>query len=158
MLKEKILFWFNAIFYIVFWCVMMFQPNLGLETLIIVFWIESILSGIAWIVFAVQDEQSNERWLLAVVAATQILLWVGLVSFPKAWEVILRTFIIILWIWAIIKGILLTINSFKFKKMRYWNWGWFLAAWIFLILVGLFLASNSLLTILIINGVIARVW
>ena len=38
--------------------------------------------------------------------------------------------------------------------MRYWNWGWILAAWISLIILWLFLASNSLLTILIINGVI----
>ena len=133
---------------------MMFQPSIALESLIIVFWIESIISGIIWIVFAVQDEGSSERRVLSIISAAQILLWVGLVWFPKGWEIILRIFIIIAWIWAIIKWILLTIDSFKFKKMRYWNWGWILAAWISLIILWLFLASNSLLTILIINGVI----
>ena len=154
MIKEKILFWFNAIFYIVFWCIMMFKPDLALTTIIIAFWLESLLSGIIWVIFAIQDKQSNERWLLAIVAVAQILLWVGLVSFPAAWEAILKVFILLLWIWAIIKWILLTINSFKFKKAGLPNWWWILTAGIVLILVGLFLATNSLLAILIINGVI----
>lgn len=154
MIKEKILFWFNAIFYIVFWCIMMFKPDLALTTIIIAFWLESLLSGIIWVIFAIQDKQSNERWLLAIVAVAQILLWVGLVSFPAAWEAILKVFILLLWIWAIIKWILLTINSFKFKKAELPNWWWILAAGIVLILVWLFLTTNSLLAILIINGVI----
>ena len=154
MIKEKILFWFNAIFYIVFWCIMMFKPDLALTTIIIAFWLESLLYGIIWVIFAIQDKQSNERWLLAIVAVAQILLWVGLVSFPAAWEAILKVFILLLWIWAIIKWILLTINSFKFKKAGLPNWWWILTAGIVLILVGLFLATNSLLAILIINGVI----
>ena len=154
MIKEKILFWANAIFYIILWWIMMFQPNLALDTIIIAFWIESILSGIVWIVFAVQDKESWERWTLSVIAISQILIWVLLTVFPIAWETILKVFIILLGIWGIIKWILLVINSFKLKKIWLENRGRILAAWIFLILLWLFLSSNSLLTIFIINSVI----
>lgn len=154
MIKEKFLFLFNAIFYIAFWCFMMFKPNLALDTILIVFWIESIISWIAWVVFAVQDKESRDRWLLAVVAAAQILIWVLLVCFPEAWETILKAFVVLLWIWAIIEWILLMINSFRLKKMGERIRWWILVAWIFLALVWLFVACNSLLTILIINGVI----
>ena len=151
MIKEKILFWANAIFYIILWWIMMFQPNLALDTIIIAFWIESILSGIVWIVFAVQDKESWERWTLSVIAISQILIWVLLTVFPIAWETILKVFIILLGIWGIIKWILIVINSFKLKKIGLENRGRILAAWIFLILLWLFLSSNSLLTIFIIN-------
>ena len=154
MIKEKILFWANAIFYIILWWIMMFQPNLALDTIIIAFWIESILSGIVWIVFAVQDKESWERWTLSVIAISQILIWVLLTVFPIAWETILKVFIILLGIWGIIKWILIVINSFKLKKIGLENRGRILAAWIFLILLWLFLSSNSLLTIFIINSVI----
>lgn len=154
MIKEKILFWANAIFYIILWWIMMFQPNLALDTIIIAFWIESILSGIVWIVFAVQDKESWERWTLSVIAISQILIWVLLTVFPIAWETILKVFIILLGIWGIIKWILLVINSFKLKKIGLENRGRILAAWIFLIFLWLFLSSNSLLTIFIINSVI----
>ena len=132
----------------------MFKPNIALETLIIVFWIESIISWIAWVIFAVQDEQSNERWSLSVIAIAQILLWVLLASFPSTWEAILRTFIILLWVWAIIKWILITINSFKFKELKFRNRWWVLCAWIILILIWLFITTNSLLTLFVINGII----
>ena len=98
---------------------MMFKPDVALETLIIVFWIESIISWIVWVVFAVQDKQSNERW-----------------------------------VWAIIKWILITINSFKFKELKFRNRWWVLFAWIILILIGLFITTNSLLTLFVINGII----
>ena len=133
---------------------MMFKPDVALETLIIVFWIESIISWIVWVVFAVQDKQSNERWSLTAVAIAQILLWVLLASFPTTWEAILRTFIILLWVWAIIKWILITINSFKFKELKFRNRWWVLFAWIILILIGLFITTNSLLTLFVINGII----
>jgi len=154
MIREKFLFWFNAIFYIIFGCVMMFKPDLALETIIITFWIESILSWIAWVVLTIEDKEFEERWILAGLSIFQILVWVLLAFFPQSGELIIKIFIVLVWILLIIRWILLLIDSSRIKKLKFNNRYWVLIAGLWLILLWLFLAMNSLLTIFIINGVI----
>ena len=133
---------------------MMFKPEVALETIIIYLWLECLLSGILWVVFAVLDKEYEDRRVLAAVAIIQILVWVLLVAYPAAWEAILKGFVILAWVWAIIRWILAIIDSINLKKLKFASWWCVLAAWIILIIVGLFLVTNSLLTILIINGVL----
>lgn len=154
MTKVRVLFWVNAIFYIVFWWIMLFQPDLALTTIVIAFWIESLLSGIAWAVFALQDTEFEERGLLGAISIFQILVWIFLMFFPSVGEVILRIFIVLLWIWAIIKGIALIIDSFDFKAEGYSKWWWILIGGCLLFLLWIFLATNSLLALLIFNSLI----
>ena len=154
MLKEKILFWFNAIFFIVFWCIMMFKPDLALETLVIYFWLEFLLSGIVWVVFAIIDHEYEDRWVLAVVGALQIISGVLLIAYPAAWEAILRAFVILFWVWAIIKWILVILRCIQLAKAWFSEWWWILAFWAILLLLWIFLVSNSLLALFIVNGII----
>jgi uncharacterized membrane protein HdeD (DUF308 family) len=88
----------------------MFKPDLALETLVIYFWLEFLFSGIVWVVFAIIDKEYEDRWVLAVVAALQIISGVLLVAYPAAWEAILRAFVILFWVWAIIKWILVILR------------------------------------------------
>ena len=154
MLKEKILFWFNAIFYIVFWCIMMFKPDLALETIVIYFWLEFLLSGIVWVVFAIIDGEYEDRWVLAVFAALQIISGVLLIAFPAAWGAILRAFVILFWIWAIIKWILVILRCIQLAKAWFSQWWWILAFWVILLLLWIFLVTNSLLALFIVNSII----
>ena len=133
---------------------MMFKPDLALETLIMAFWIESILSWIAWVVFAIKDKEFEESWLLAGLSIFWILLWVALLFFPQFGEVILRIFVVLVWILVIIKSIVLIIDSVELKKSGFEKWWWALAAWIVMLFLGIFLVMNSLLVILIVNGII----
>ena len=154
MAREKYLFWFNAIFYVVFGWIMMLKPDLALDTIIIVFWIESVLSWIAWVVLAIQDKNFEDRWILAGLSIFQILLWVLLAFFPQFGETIIKIFIVLIWICLIIRWILLVIESFNLKKLRFSNWYWTLIAGCCLIILWAFLALNSLLAVLILNGII----
>lgn len=168
MLKEKILFWINAVFYIVFGFIMIFNPNLALETIIIVFWIESILSWIAGTVLSIHDEDFEDRWILSGISIFQILVWVLLIFFPKFGETILKIFIVLIWIWIIIKWILVIINSFNIKKVWLRKWWWVLVAGCLLTLLWLFLVIYSSVAIsitisiiglwLIISGISMIIW
>lgn len=154
MAREKILFWVNAIFYFIFWCVMLFKPDIALQTFIIVFWIESILSWIIWTILAIKDKGSEEKWLLAGLSIFQILVWVWLAFFPEFGEKIIEIFIVLIWIWIVIRWILLLVDSFRLKKGKFTKWYWALIAWCCLIILGTFLVLNSLRVILIMNSVI----
>lgn len=154
MIREKILFWFNAIFYIVFGCVMMFKPDLALETIIITFWIESVISWIAWVVLAIQDKEFEERWILAGLSVFQILVGLLLAFLPQSGELIIKIFIALIWILLVIRWIILVIESFNLKKARFSKWYWALIAGCWLIILGAFLALNSLLAVLILNSII----
>ena len=154
MAREKFLFWFNAIFYVVFGWIMMFKPDLALDTIIIVFWIESVLSWIAWVVLAIQDKEFEDRWILAWLSIFQILLWVLLAFFPQFGETTIKLFIVLIWICLVIRWILLVIESFNLKKAKFSGWYWALIAGCCLIILWAFLALNSLLAVLILNSII----
>lgn len=130
---------------------MLFKPDIALETIIIIFWIESIISWIAWVVMAIQDKEFEDRWILAGLSIFQILLWVWLAAYPKVWEEILKIFIVLIWILIVIKWILLLIQSFSLKKAWFSKWYWTLITGCCLILLGAFLSLNSLLAILFVN-------
>lgn len=133
---------------------MMFKPDIALTTLIIVFWIEALLSGIAWSVIAIKDKMFEGRGILAAISISQILVWTGLLFFPDFGETILKIFVVLLWISAIVEWVVFFIDSFKLKEAGFESWWWILIWGCLMILLWAFLVSNSLLSILILNSII----
>lgn len=149
----KWMFWLNAIFYIVLWALLLFSPKTSLETVIIVFWIESMLSWILSVVFVLQEQDLEDRSLFAWLAILQIILWILLMFFPEWWEKVLEIFVVIIGIFAMIKGLILSIDSFQAKKLWLRNWHWMLIAGVVLIVIWLFLLMNSYLTLLVVSSI-----
>ena len=81
----------------------------------------------------------------------QIIFWIILLLFPEIWEFIAALFVVILGIWCIIKGILITVDAFKTKKLQISNRWLLLLTWIIVILFGLFLTTNAFLEVIIIT-------
>lgn len=149
----KWMFWLNAIFYIVLWALLLFSPKTSLETVIIVFWIESMLSWILSVVFVLQEQDLEDRSLFAWLAILQIILWISLMFFPDWWEKVLEIFVVIIGVFAMIKGLILSIDSFQAKKLWLRNWYWMLIAGVVLIVLWLFLLMNSYLTLLVVSSI-----
>ena len=147
------MFWLNAIFYIVLWALLLFSPKTSLETVIIVFWIESMLSWILSVVFVLQEQDLEDRSLFAWLAILQIILWISLMFFPDWWEKVLQIFVVIIGVFAMIKGLILSIDSFQAKKLWLRNWYWMLIAGVVLIVLWLFLLMNSYLTLLVVSSI-----
>jgi uncharacterized membrane protein HdeD (DUF308 family) len=105
---------------------------------------------------------------LSGISIFQILVWVLLIFFPKFGETILKIFIVLIWIWIIIKWILVIINSFNIKKVWLRKWWWVLVAGCLLTLLWLFLVIYSSVAIsitisiiglwLIISGISMIIW
>lgn len=153
MKKMKWMFWLNAIFYIVLWALLLFSPKTSLETVIVVFGIESMLSWILSVVFVLQEPDLEDRSLFAWLAILQIILWISLMFFPEWWEKVLEIFVVIIGIFAMIKGLILSIDSFQAKKLWLRNWYWMLIAGVVLIVLWLFLLMNSYLTLLVVSSI-----
>lgn len=149
----KCMFWLNAIFYIVLWALLLFSPKTSLETVIVVFGIESMLSWILSVVFVLQEPDLEDRSLFAWLAILQIILWISLMFFPEWWEKVLEIFVVIIGIFAMIKGLILSIDSFQAKKLWLRNWYWMLIAGVVLIVLWLFLLMNSYLTLLVVSSI-----
>ena len=153
MKKMKWMFWLNAIFYIVLWALLLFSPKTSLETVIVVFGIESMLSWILSVVFVLQEPDLEDRSLFAWLAILQIILWILLMFFPEWWEKVLEIFVVIIGVFAMIKGLILSIDSFQAKKLWLRNWYWMLIAGVVLIVLWLFLLMNSYLTLLVVSSI-----
>lgn len=153
MKKMKWMFWLNAIFYIVLWALLLFSPKTSLETVIVVFGIESMLSWILSVVFVLQEPDLEDRSLFAWLAILQIILWISLMFFPEWWEKVLEIFVVIIGVFAMIKGLILSIDSFQAKKLWLRNWYWMLIAGVVLIVLWLFLLMNSYLTLLVVSSI-----
>lgn len=154
MKKMKCVFWLNAIFYIVLWTLLLFFPGVSLTAIIIVFGIESLLSWILSIVFIMQWINSEDKGLLVWMAILQIILWVVLMFFPGFGETVLKLFVVLIGIFGVIKGLVLSIDSFQAKNFGVKNWYWMLIFGLALVLIWLFLITNSYLTLLVLNGII----
>ena len=153
MKKMKWMFWLNAIFYIVLWALLLFSPKTSLETVIVVFGIESMLSWILSVVFVLQEPDLEDRSLFVWLAILQIILWISLMFFPDWWEKVLQIFVVIIGVFAMIKGLILSIDSFQAKKLWLRNWYWMLIAGVVLIVLWLFLLMNSYLTLLVVSSI-----
>ena len=149
----KWMFWLNAIFYIVLWALLLFSPKTSLETVIVVFGIESMLSWILSVVFVLQEPDLEDRSLFAWLAILQIILWISLMFFPEWWEKVLEIFVVIIGVFAMIKGLILSIDSFQAKKLWLRNWYWMFIAGVVLIVLWLFLLMNSYLTLLVVSSI-----
>ena len=152
-MKLKLLFWLNAIFYILFGLALLFEPATSLRVFIIVFSIEAIISWIVWSVFLIQEKDYLEdKWLITCWVILQIIAWVLLLIIPDLGETIIKIFVIIFGISVVIKGIILIFDSIEIKKAKLDKRRIVLVVWILLILLGCFLIFDSLTAVFVFNA------
>ena len=151
MIKVKSFYWINGLFYILLGLFLCLKPELSLKTIIIIASIEIIIAWIIWIIVDLTTTIYSWRKALMLFSIFQIIFWIILLLFPEIWEFIAALFVVILGIWCIIKGILITVDAFKTKKLQISNRWLLLLTWIIVILFGLFLATNAFLEVIIIT-------
>lgn len=151
MIKVKSFYWINGLFYILLGLFLCLKPELSLKTIIIIASIEIIIAWIIWIIVDFTTTIYSWRKALMLFSIFQIIFWIILLLFPEIWEFIAALFVVILGIWCIIKGILITVDAFKTKKLQISNRWLLLLTWIIVILFGLFLTTNAFLEVIIIT-------
>ncbi len=151
MIKVKSFYWINGLFYILLGLFLCLKPELSLKTIIIIASIEIIIAWIIWIIVDLTTTIYSWRNALMLFSIFQIIFWIILLLFPEIWEFIAALFVVILGIWCIIKGILITVDAFKTKKLQISNRWLLLLTWIIVILFGLFLTTNAFLEVIIIT-------
>ena len=151
MIKVKSFYWINGLFYILLGLFLCLKPELSLKTIIIIASIEIIIAWIIWIIVDLTTTIYSWRKALMLFSIFQIIFWIILLLFPEIWEFIAALFVVILGIWCIIKGILITVDAFKTKKLQISNRWLLLLTWIIVILLGLFLTTNAFLEVIIIT-------
>lgn len=151
MIKVKSFYWINGLFYILLGLFLCLKPELSLKTIIIIASIEIIIAWIIWIIVDLTTTIYSWRKELMLFSIFQIIFWIILLLFPEIWEFIAALFVVILGIWCIIKGILITVDAFKTKKLQISNRWLLLLTWIIVILFGLFLTTNAFLEVIIIT-------
>ena len=147
----KSFYWINGLFYILLGLFLCLKPELSLKTIIIIASIEIIIAWIIWIIVDLTTTIYSWRKALMLFSIFQIIFWIILLLFPEIWEFIAALFVVILGIWCIIKGILITVDAFKTKKLQISNRWLLLLTWIIVILFGLFLTTNAFLEVIIIT-------
>lgn len=154
-MKEiKRLFWLEAAFYLIFGCCLVAMPSLGLSTVVVIFALQALIFWIAGIAFAIKNPWIEDRTLVWISALLTALVWLLLLCFPWAWELIILVFVAVLWIAIAVKWVMMIIDSFEIKKLKIENWYLVLILWILVALIWLFMACNSLLTTLAFNMLI----
>jgi len=151
MIKVKSFYWINGLFYILLGLFLCLKPELSLKTIIIIASIEIIIAWIIWIIVDLTTTIYSWRKALMLFSIFQIIFWIILLLFPEIWEFIAALFVVILGIWCMIKGILITVDAFKTKKLQISNRWLLLLTWIIVILFGLFLTTNAFLEVIIIT-------
>ena len=151
MIKVKSFYWINGLFYILLGLFLCLKPELSLKTIIIIASIEIIIAWIIWIIVDLTTTIYSWRKALMLFSIFQIIFWIILLLFPEIWEFIAALFVVILGIWCVIKGILITVDAFKTKKLQISNRWLLLLTWIIVILFGLFLTTNAFLEVIIIT-------
>lgn len=151
MIKVKSFYWINGLFYILLGLFLCLKPELSLKTIIIIASIEIIIAWIIWIIVDLTTTIYSWRKALMLFSIFQIIFWIILLLFPEIWEFIASLFVVILGIWCIIKGIFITVDAFKTKKLQISNRWLLLLTWIIVILFGLFLTTNAFLEVIIIT-------
>lgn len=154
MKRIKLLFWIEAILCIALWAYMLFRPDLALTTVILIFAIYCIVSGIAGFVFTIKENDYQDRYLLWIIFAFVTIFGLLLLCFPKIWETIVKVLVAVLWISVIVKWVFLMFDSFSIKKMQVTNWYRMFILSVILILFWLFLALNSFVSIIIVQSLI----
>ena len=155
LMKEiKRLFWLEAAFYLIFGCCLVAMPSLGLSTVVVTFAIQALIFWITGIAFAIKNPWIEDRTLVWISALLTALVWLLLLCFPWAWELIILVFVAVLWIAIAVKWVMMIIDSFEIKKLKVENWYLVLILWILVALIWLFMACNSLLTTLAFNMLI----
>lgn len=154
MIKVKSFYWINGLFYILLGLFLCLKPELSLKTIIIIASIEIIIAWIIWIIVDLTTTIYSWRKELMLFSIFQIIFWIILLLFPEIWEFIAALFVVILGIWCIIKGILITVDAFKTKKLQISNRRLLLLTWIIVILLGIFLTTNAFLEVIIITVLI----
>ena len=151
MIKVKSFYWINGLFYILLGLFLCLKPELSLKTIIIIASIEIIIAWIIWIIVDLTTTIYSWRKALMLFSIFQIIFWIILLLFPEIWEFIAALFVVILGIWCMIKGILITVDAFKTKKLQISNRWLLLLTWIIVFLFGLFLTTNAFLEVIIIT-------
>jgi len=151
-MKEiKRLFWLNAAFYFILGCCLVAMPSLGLSTVVLTFAIWALVFWIIGTAFAIKNPWLEDRTLIGVNSVLTALIWLLLLCFPWAWELIILIFVAMLWIAIAVKWVMMIIDSFEIKSLKAEGWYWVLILWILVTLIWLFMACNSLFTTLTFN-------
>lgn len=151
MLKIKTFFRINGLFFILFWLLLFFQPNLSLKIIIMITSIEVMISWIVGLLVARKTPEYNHRTVLFILSIITFLLWFILLCIPEIWEILASIAIVLFWIWGMIKWVFMIIESIHVKEAWFKNWWIELALWIISIMFWIFLATNAFLTLLVIN-------
>lgn len=151
-MKEfKRLFWLEAAFYLIFGCCLVAMPSLGISTIVVIFALQALIFWITGIAFAIKNPWIEDRTLVWISALLTALVWLLLLCFPWAWELIILVFVAMLWIAIAVKWVMMIIDSFEVKKLKVENWYLLLILWILVALIWLFMACSPLLTTLAFN-------
>ena len=151
-MKEfKRLFWLEAAFYLIFGCCLVAMPSLGISTIVVIFALQALIFWITGIAFAIKNPWIEDRTLVWISALLTALVWLLLLCFPWAWELIILVFVAMLWIAIAVKWVMMIIDSFEIKSLKAEGWYWVLILWILVTLIWLFMACNSLFTTLTFN-------
>jgi len=147
MKRIRLLFWIEAAFYLIFWFYLLFRPDLALKTIIVVCGIFTLLSWVAWIIFAVKESEYHDRFLLWVIAVFSAIFGILLLCFPQIWQTIIQIFVTLLWIAIVVKWSFFISESLSAKKIWVKNWYLTMFLWCLLVALWVFIVMNWYLTV-----------
>lgn len=148
MLKIKSFFWVNGLFFILLGGLLFFLPETAFRVAVIVFAVETLLSGIFGSIAAWQQREYCYRGLLFFGAVLQIIFWILLLIFPGIGERMVKIVIILLGISVLIKGVWTIFDGFRAREMQIRTWWVLMVMGSLAILLGIFLISNAFLSFL----------
>lgn len=151
MLKIKAFFRINGIILMLLGLFLFFQPELALRIVVIIFWIELLLSGGAGMAIARLQKDYPYRGILFFWSVVQTGFGLLLLVIPQLWELLMKILIILLWIASIAKGALTIFDGFKARDMQIGTRRVLLFMGGVAILFWIFLVSYSFLSLLFFN-------
>lgn len=151
MFKLKLYLWLNGLFLALIWGAMLFMSKETINLLIMLFAIENLIS-LAYLRY-VLDEQVPTRYkgFFGTYSIVQLVFALGLLLFPGIWRFLMSLLVVIFAIGIIGIGIVMIRDALQIKRAGITSWTYYFLLWIIVLLLGAFILTNSVLTIILLE-------
>lgn len=122
-----------------------------INLLIMLFAIENLIS-LAYLRY-VLDEQVPTRYkgFLGTYSIVQLVFALGLLLFPEIWRFLMSLLVVIFAMGIIGIGIVMIRDALQIKRAGIASWTYYFLLWIIVLLLGAFILTNSVLTIILLE-------